>query len=98
MYKGNPIKHREYARQKVLELKRVAFERYSANAEKLKCQCGESRLICLTLSHLAPTPAFPQKGLKLYRALKKAGYPDLPLLVECINCNVARDNWGHGYK
>ncbi len=64
---------------------------------RLSCAtCGEPRIGALTLSHLGPTPAFPRCGHKLYSALRKANCPPLPLLTECMNCNVTRDNWGNG--
>lgn len=61
------------------------------------CACGEDRIVALTLSHLTPNRKrgiYGHGGIGAYRRLRKAGYPDIGVIVECLNCNVARDNWG----
>ena len=80
------------------DLKVEALEHYNPTGRCSCSYCGESFVPALTLSHLAPTPQFPQHGHNLYYALKKAGYPELPIITECMNCNVSRDNYGRGYK
>lgn len=79
-----------------MRLKIETMQKYSPSG-KAECLCGEARLPVLTLSHLAPTPEFQGRGEKLYATLKKAGYPALPVMTECMNCNIMRDNWGNGY-
>lgn len=91
------VKIQEYGRQHERGLKQTAMENYNPNGKAECASCGETRLVTLTLSHLAPIPALPRSASKLYRALRRLGYPELPLLTECMNCNVFRDNWGRGY-
>lgn len=81
-------------RLNVVKLKEETMIRYNPSGRLACSTCHEYLLRALTLSHLAPTPSFPQKGLKLYRALRGADFPEVPLLTECMNCNVQRDNWG----
>lgn len=74
-----------------VELKVLALAHYGG----VICKCGESRLVCMTLSHLAPIEQYDGSGHNFYSQLKRDGYPMLPLVSECIACNVARDSWGN---
>jgi len=101
-YAANPDyfkkQNRESQKRMNPGIKIAAMEHYNPNGKAECATCGERALVVLTLSHLAPTPEWDRLGGKhLYRKLKKEGYPKLPLLTECMNCNVKRDNWGRGF-
>ena len=88
---------RARVRQWELQLKVSALKHYHPEGKAECASCSEKRVVALTLSHLNPIPELPRSGSKLYRALERLKYPELPLLTECISCNVVRDNWGRGY-
>jgi hypothetical protein len=96
----NPEYTVEYARK----IKTQVFEHYSGSPPH--CGCGEKRLVCLTLSHVGErsinevaeakrTGRRVMAGMPFYKWLLKHKFPvEVKVIVECLNCNVARDNWG----
>lgn len=93
----NPEKVRAARARNALRTKQAAIEAYGG---KCAC-CGEDRLVFLTIEHTWKNGAEHRKelgsygsGTRLYRWLKKAGYPtDLGLGVLCFNCQMA-SFWG----
>src|ERR1700690_689045 len=89
----NRVKLNARTRELRIQCKVRALTHYGRG--ELKWACGESGLIALTLSHTVRTGHRPLKsGMQFYLELERAGYPELPLLTECMNCNVCRDSWG----
>ena len=92
---GEPAKRKEYARRYFRKLKAEVLAHYNPDGKPICSTCGFENLTALTLSHLARTELEFRPGTAMYLGLRKQGYPKLPLLTECLNCNVIRDNWGH---
>jgi hypothetical protein len=96
--------HREWAKEyRRKQIKRIKIEALSAYGG-IACKCGESRLEAMTLSHLVPFSFWPKisgrngspaSGQVAYWRLKRLGWPPMPLVSECMNCNICRDGWGH---
>ena len=97
-------KARQYQRRKINSphLIKLVSQRYqsklkleviSAYGGKCTC-CGESNLMFLTLDHIHGNGAKHRKEIgrasKLYRWLRKNGFPDIGLQVLCCNCNWGR--------
>jgi hypothetical protein len=74
--------------------KALKIETFEAYGGAHCCTCPETRLGCLTLSHInddgaAHRRAMGVRGTAMYNKLKDLGFPnDPPLCVQCFNCNV----------
>jgi hypothetical protein len=91
--------HRLRQRRAALRLRLDVLRAYSGRRVPVCASCPEKRLGCLTLSHISalPRPFRGLEGQELYRRLRDARYPKVPVAVECMNCNLLRDNFGKGY-
>ncbi len=97
------VQHRDRINVRTKELRQQCkvecLKNYNPKGEAVCSTCGESRIPVLTLSHTDASKkdgGWRGSGIQFYLKLRRLGYPDLPLLTECMNCNVMRDNWGRG--
>ena len=88
--------YRKLRQKQAFNLKIEVFKHYSSD---LKCPCGESRIECLQLDHIANNGSEDRKkfglGNSLYRNLKKRNFPP-GYQVLCANCNFYKKfhpNW-----
>jgi len=105
-YLGN-VKYRKDNKERLAEIRnqrKREVKRETLNAYGGKCICcGEARLEFLTLHHVDGGGAKHRKkigswsrGGAFYRWLKKRRFPKVPrLVVECMNCHLAIDQYGY---
>ena len=76
------------SKAKELKLKLDAFKQYG---EVCIC-CKESNPVFLTIDHINGSGSSHRKeiGSRIYRVLKKQGYPKGNYQVLCFNCNFAK--------
>jgi hypothetical protein len=84
----------EEVRQLNLKLRRETIASYGGECE---C-CGETEPRFLTIDHVKGDGQESRRtfgsGNKLYRALKRKGFPKEGLRLLCYNCNCSRGQYG----
>ena len=78
-----------------LKLKFSVFRKYG---KRCRC-CGENKLIFLTMDHINNDGAehrakIGQSSDKLYRAIRKEGFPKDRYQILCWNCNWGKRKFG----
>ncbi len=82
--------HLGYQRERTIKIKQEVLTHYG-NGECICVGCGERRLDCLSLDHIANNGAderrkqFRGGGVEFYRHLQKLNYPD-GYQTLCMNC------------
>lgn len=99
--RGRQYRHKlgDAYRQKINERNRKAKEEFiAAYGGKCSC-CGETRFEFLTAEHIGGRPSNqPIKsftGQRMYRLLKRLGWPKDDYCCLCWNCNQSKGSYGY---